>query len=206
MLYPQQLAICTPGADVLRRIFDLAWTLPALVLLAPLFGLLALGVALDSGRPVFFRQERVGRNGKVFDVLKFRTMRVDAEAGTGPIWASAGEARVTRFGRWLRRTSLDELPQLINVLRGEMSLVGPRPERPYYVERFRALMPRYDERHLVRPGITGWAQINMRRVLQPSAAGEKLSHDLFYLEHWSIFLDATIVLKTAAEFLFHDAA
>jgi lipopolysaccharide/colanic/teichoic acid biosynthesis glycosyltransferase len=95
---------------------------------------------------------------------------------------------------------------LINVLRGEMSLIGPRPERPFYVDQFRALVPRYDERNLVRPGITGWAQINMRRILDPSAVGEKLSYDLFYLEHWSLFLDATILLKTAAEFLFHEAA
>ncbi len=133
-------------------------------------------------------------------------MRVDAEAESGPTWAKQGESRVTRFGRWLRRTSIDELPQLLNVLRGEMSLIGPRPERPFYVEQFRARVPRYDERHLVRPGITGWAQVNMRRILDPSAATEKLAYDLFYLEHWSLFLDATILLKTAAEFLFHDAA
>jgi exopolysaccharide biosynthesis polyprenyl glycosylphosphotransferase len=205
LLYPQQLAVCTPGADLLRRTFDLALTVPALVLLSPLLIAIAVGVAVDSGRPVFFRQTRVGRFGKTFEILKFRTMRVDAEAESGPTWAQPGETRVTRFGRWLRRTSLDELPQLINVLRGEMSLIGPRPERPFYVERFRTLVPRYEERHLVRPGITGWAQVNMRRILDPSAAGEKLSYDLFYLEHWSLFLDATILLKTAAEFLFHEA-
>ncbi len=188
LLYPQSLSITTFGADLLRRVFDLLVTIPALVGLLPFLAALAIATAIDSGRPIFFRQRRVGRNGKEFDVLKFCTMRVDAEDETGPTFAKLGEDRVTRFGAWLRRTSFDELPQLINVLRGEMSLVGPRPERPYYVERFRAIVPRYDERHLVRPGITGWAQINMRRILEPSAVGEKLSYDLFYLEHWSIFL------------------
>ncbi len=206
MLYPQHLAVCTPGADIIRRVFDLALTVPALILLAPLLAVVSLGILIDSGRPIFFRQTRVGRYGKNFDILKFRTMRVDAEAESGPQWAKPGEPRVNRFGRLLRRWSIDELPQLINVLRGEMSLIGPRPERPFYVDQFRALVPRYDERNLVRPGITGWAQINMRRILDPSAVGEKLSYDLFYLEHWSLFLDATILLKTAAEFLFHEAA
>jgi exopolysaccharide biosynthesis polyprenyl glycosylphosphotransferase len=206
LLYPQHLAVCTPGADLIRRTFDLALTVPALLLLSPLLLVVGLGIAIDSGRPIFFRQTRVGRFGKTFEILKFRTMRVDAEAESGPTWAKQGESRVTRFGRWLRRTSIDELPQLLNVLRGEMSLIGPRPERPFYVEQFRARVPRYDERHLVRPGITGWAQVNMRRILDPSAATEKLAYDLFYLEHWSLFLDATILLKTAAEFLFHDAA
>jgi exopolysaccharide biosynthesis polyprenyl glycosylphosphotransferase len=206
LLYPQHLAVCTPGADAIRRVFDLALTAPAVVLLSPLLALVSLAIVLDSGRPIFFRQTRVGRFGKTFDVLKFRTMRVDAEAESGPQWAKPGEPRITRIGRWLRRTSIDELPQLLNVLRGEMSLIGPRPERPFYVDRFRAMLPRYDERHMVRPGITGWAQINMRRILDPSSVGEKLSYDLFYLEHWSLFLDATILLKTAAEFLFHEAA
>jgi exopolysaccharide biosynthesis polyprenyl glycosylphosphotransferase len=206
LLYPQHLAVCTTGADVIRRVFDLALTVPALILLSPLLAAVALAIALDSGRPVFYRQTRVGRHGKTFEILKFRTMRVDAEAHSGPTWAKAGETRVTRLGKHLRRWSIDELPQLINVVRGEMSLIGPRPERPFYVDRFRALVPRYDERHLVRPGITGWAQINMRRILDPSAVGEKLAYDLFYLEHWSLFLDATILLKTAAEFLFHEAA
>jgi lipopolysaccharide/colanic/teichoic acid biosynthesis glycosyltransferase len=106
----------------------------------------------------------------------------------------------------LRRTSLDELPQLFNVLRGEMSLVGPRPERPFYVEQFKKILPRYDERHLVRPGITGWSHINMRRNVDTSAIGERLSYDLFYLEHWSPFMDLLILCKTGFEFLFHSAA
>ena len=133
-------------------------------------------------------------------------MRVDAESASGPVWATHGESRTTRIGAKLRRFSLDELPQLLNVLRGEMSLVGPRPERPFYVEQFRKMLPRYDERHLVRPGITGWSHIHMERNVDTSAIAERLSYDLFYLEHWSIFMDMLILCKTAAEFLFHSAA
>ncbi|MBD5654648.1 MAG: exopolysaccharide biosynthesis polyprenyl glycosylphosphotransferase [Candidatus Eremiobacteraeota bacterium] len=206
LLYPQSLAIATPGADLMRRMFDLALVVPALVLLAPLLATVALLVYFDSGSPVFYRQIRVGRLGREFNVYKFRTMRVDAEANSGPVWNSRGEDRTTRIGKFLRRFSIDELPQLFNVLRGDMSVVGPRPERPFYVEKFRRMLRRYDERQLVRPGITGWAQINMRRVLEPTEIGEKLSYDLFYLEHWSIFMDVMIVCKTAFEFLFHSAA
>jgi exopolysaccharide biosynthesis polyprenyl glycosylphosphotransferase len=206
LLYPQSLAITTPGADVLRRVFDFALVVPALILLAPLLAAVSLLVYLDSGSPIFYRQIRVGRLGKEFNVIKFRTMRIDAEDQSGPVWNTAGEDRTTRIGKFLRRFSIDELPQLFNVLRGDMSVVGPRPERPFYVDQFRRMLRRYDERHLVRPGITGWAQINMRRVLQPAEIGEKLSYDLFYLEHWSIFMDVMIVCKTAFEFLFHSAA
>jgi len=206
LLYPRSLTICTPGADAARRVFDLSLTIPALVLLAPILGAIALAVYLDSGAPVLYRQTRTGRRGKTFEILKFRTMRVDAESDSGPVWARTGESRTTRVGRVLRRTSLDELPQLFNVLRGDMSLVGPRPERPFYVEQFRKMLPRYDERHLVRPGITGWSHIHMKRNVDTSAIAERLSYDLFYLEHWSIFMDILILCKTAAEFLFHSAA
>jgi len=206
LLYPRSLAICSPGANVVRRAFDLALVVPAMVALTPVLALIALAVRLDSAGPAIFRQTRVGRFGKEFSILKFRTMRADAEKQSGPAWAKAGDTRVTRLGRLLRRSSLDELPQLFNVVLGEMSLVGPRPERPFYVERFRAILPRYDERHLVRPGITGWSHIYMRRTLDPSAIGERLSYDLFYLENWSIFLDLTIIFKTAAEVLFHRAS
>lgn len=202
LLYPRRLAICTPGADLARRVFDLALTVPALAVLSPVLALIALAVYLDSGGPVLYRQVRTGRGGAPFEILKFRTMALDAESNSGPVWAKSGESPTTRVGRILRRTSLDELPQFLNVLFGEMSIVGPRPERPFYTERFRALLPRYGERHLVAPGITGWAQINMMRALQPTAVSEKLSYDLFYLEHWSIFLDVTILVKTAVEFLF----
>ncbi|MBC5809253.1 MAG: sugar transferase [Candidatus Eremiobacteraeota bacterium] len=206
LLYTRSLAVSTAQADFARRALDLALVIPSLIVFSPLLVALAVAIALDSGAPIFYRQTRVGQRGREFEILKFRTMRVDAEQNTGPVWAQAGESRVTRVGRFLRRTSLDELPQLINILRGEMSIVGPRPERPFYVERFRQQLPRYDERHLVRPGITGWAQICMPRTLEPTAVSQKLSYDLFYLENWSIFLDISIIFKTAFEFLFQRAS
>jgi len=207
LLYPRSLAICRPGAEAARRAFDLTLAVPALLLLSPLLIAIGIIVKLDSPGPALYRQRRVGRHGAKFDIIKFRTMRPDAEAMSGPVWArGADEDRTTRFGSILRRLSFDELPQLINVVRGEMSIVGPRPERPFYVEQFRKLLPRYDERHLVRPGITGWSHINMKRNVDTSAIGERLSYDLFYLEHWSIFMDLLIICKTGAEFLFHAAA
>jgi len=206
LLYPRSLAICTSGAEAARRFFDLAIAVPSLIVLSPLFLVISLAVLIDSGGPAFYRQTRVGRTGRNFEIIKFRTMRQDAENGTGPVWAQTGESRTTRMGRFLRRTSFDELPQLLNVVLGDMSIVGPRPERPFYVEQFRKILPRYDERHLVRPGITGWSHVHMRRNVDTSAIGERLSYDLFYLEHWSIFMDITIIAKTAAEFLFHSAA
>jgi exopolysaccharide biosynthesis polyprenyl glycosylphosphotransferase len=206
LLYPRRLAICTPGADFARRTFDLALTTLALTVVLPLMALISLAVYLDSGGPALYRQVRTGRGGVPFEIFKFRTMAVDAESDSGPVWAKTNESRTTRIGRFLRRTSLDELPQFFNVLRGEMSLVGPRPERPFYVEQFRKMLPRYEERHLVRPGITGWSHIHMKRDVDTSAIGERLSYDLFYLEHWSIYMDILILCKTAAEFLFHSAA
>jgi exopolysaccharide biosynthesis polyprenyl glycosylphosphotransferase len=206
LLYPRRLAICTPGADAARRVFDLTLTVPVVILISPILCAIALAVYLDSGAPILYRQTRTGRGGKPFEILKFRTMTVNAESDSGPVWAKKGESRTTRVGRLLRRTSLDELPQFFNVMRGDMSLVGPRPERPFYVEQFRKMLPRYEERHLVRPGITGWSHIHMKRNVDTSAIGERLSYDLFYLEHWSIFMDILILCKTAAEFLFHSAA
>jgi exopolysaccharide biosynthesis polyprenyl glycosylphosphotransferase len=205
LILPRPLAACTPLARLLKRGFDVAIALPLLVLCAPIMAVAALAVLAESGRPVFFRQERVGRNGRVFELFKFRSMRRDAERETGPTWARPGDGRTTRVGSLLRRTSIDELPQLFNVLRGEMSMVGPRPERPVFVETFRELLPRYDERHLVRPGITGWSQVQMSRVLDESSAGEKLSYDLYYVEHWSLLMDVSVLFKTLAEFLFHRA-
>jgi exopolysaccharide biosynthesis polyprenyl glycosylphosphotransferase len=206
LIVPSQLRACTPSARLLKRLLDLGLTIPAIILFSPLMLLSALAIWLESGGPIFFRQQRVGRGGKTFAILKFRSMKQDAESATGPVWASAGDARTTKVGAFLRRTSLDELPQLFNVMAGDMSVVGPRPERPVFVNEFRRLLPRYDERHLVRPGITGWSQVNMRRVLQPTEAGEKLSYDLFYVEHWSLFMDMSVIFKTAVEFLFHRAA
>jgi exopolysaccharide biosynthesis polyprenyl glycosylphosphotransferase len=206
LIVPFRLSACRPSARVTKRTFDLVLASAALVVAAPIMLVAAVAILVDSGRPIFFTQQRVGRNGRVFDVLKFRTMRVDAEGASGPVWASARDPRKTRLGSFLRRTSIDELPQILTVLRGEMSIVGPRPERPVFVEDFRRQLPRYDERHLVSPGITGWSQVHMKRVLSISDVSEKLSHDLFYVENWSFFMDVSVVVKTAAEFLFHRAA
>ena len=206
LICPRSLTICTPSVQMVRRLFDLLIVVPVLIVCAPLLAALALAVVVDSGRPIFYKQRRVGMLGKEFDIYKFRSMPVDAESNTGPVWSPQTDRRATRVGAFLRRTSLDELPQLFNVLRGDMSLVGPRPERPMFVESFRKTLPRYDERLLVRPGITGWSHINMQRNVDPSAMHERLGYDLFYLEHWSMFMDLSIIVKTAAEFLFQRAA
>jgi lipopolysaccharide/colanic/teichoic acid biosynthesis glycosyltransferase len=144
--------------------------------------------------------------GKAFRILKFRSMRRDAESTIGAVWATGNDPRKTRIGAFLRRFSIDELPQLFNVLRGDMSLVGPRPERPIFVDLFRTTLPRYDQRHLVRPGITGWSHVHMKRNVDMSAAGERLAYDLQYLENWSPYLDVAVLFQTLCEFLFHRAA
>jgi exopolysaccharide biosynthesis polyprenyl glycosylphosphotransferase len=202
LLCVRPLPILTPAARFYKRAFDLVLSVPAVVLLLPIFLLCALAVRLETPGPIIFRQARVGRNGKSFDILKFRSMPIDAESKTGPVWANPAISRPTRVGRFLRRTSMDELPQFFNVLRGDMSLVGPRPERAHFVERFRHI-PRYEDRLLVAPGITGWSQIGMSRVLTTDKIGLRLEGDLFYLEEWSLLLDAQILVKTAFEFLFH---
>jgi len=168
--------------------------------------LAAVAIVLDSGGPIFYAQERVGLGGRPFRILKFRSMRQNAEQQVGAVWATTDDPRKTRIGSFLRRFSIDELPQLLNVLRGEMSLVGPRPERPIFVDLFRSTMPRYDERHLVRPGITGWSHVHMRRNVDTSAAGERLEYDLQYVENWSVYLDVAVLFQTLCEFLFHRTA
>lgn len=168
-----------------------------LVPLAPLMLLLALTIRLSSPGPAIYRQERVGERGRLFGLLKFRTMRVDAEAQSGPVWAAGdGDPRITGLGRFLRKTRLDEVPQLINVLRGEMSFVGPRPERPHFVAELRKVIPFYDERHSVRPGITGWAQVKSGYGSSIEDAQVKLEFDLFYIKHASFSLDLAILLDT----------
>jgi sugar transferase (PEP-CTERM system associated) len=170
----------------------------ALVLASPIMALVALAVVLTSRGPVLYRQTRVGEGGRGFALLKFRTMRTDAEATSGPVWATAGDdRRVTFVGRLLRKTRLDELPQLWNVVRGDMSFVGPRPERPHFVEKLRRVIPYYDERHTVRPGITGWAQVKFPYGSTLEDAEEKLEYDLYYVKHMSLLLDVAIVLETA---------
>ncbi len=206
LLCPRPLPICTPAAQLFKRVLDLTLAIPSLVAVSPLLAICALAIKLDSPGPVIYRQTRVGKHGVPFEMLKLRSMSVDAEAQTGPVWADPARPRATRVGRFLRRTSIDELPQLINVVRGEMSLVGPRPERPHFVERFRSALPRYDERHLVAPGITGWSQISMSRILATNDVSLKLEGDLIYLVEWSPLLDAQIIVKTGLEFLFHRVA
>jgi exopolysaccharide biosynthesis polyprenyl glycosylphosphotransferase len=203
LIFVSQLNACTPAARLIKRLMDVVLASAALIVFAPIMTACALAVYLDSGAPILYRQERVGMGGRTFRILKFRSMRLDAEEGTGAIWVRQNDDRRTRVGAILRRLSFDELPQLFNVLRGDRSLVGPRPERPVFVEAFRLQMPRYDERHLVAPGITGWSQIHMRRVLDPSDVTEKLEYDLRYVEQWTIWLDVAILFKTAVEFLFH---
>jgi len=159
-----------------------------------LLALIALVIALTSRGPVLYRQERITWNGERFHMFKFRTMPVDAEADSGPVWSTRSEPRATPFGRFLRRFSLDELPQLFNVLRGEMSLVGPRPERPEFVEQFRREIPGYMQKHLVKAGITGWAQVNDLRG--DSDLPQRINYDLYYIEHWSIWFDLRILALT----------
>ena len=169
-----------------------------LILGAPLAALTALLVRLTSPGPVLYRQTRVGLDGKAFELLKWRTMRVDAEKASGPVWATGdNDPRVTKLGRLMRKTRLDELPQLWNVMHGDMSFVGPRPERPHFVQQLREVIPYYDERHSVRPGITGWAQVKFPYGSTLEDAEEKLEYDLYYVKHMSLLLDAAIVLETA---------
>ena len=185
----------------LKRILDVAASLAGLVLSFPLSVLAALLVRLDSPGPIFYRQVRTGQNGAPFTLIKFRTMRRDAEAATGAVWAEKFDTRITRTGRFLRATRLDEIPQLLNVLRGEMSLVGPRPERPEFVATLTAQIPFYQERLLVPPGITGWAQIQYPYAASVEAARLKLQFDLYYIKHMSLALDLTILLKTVKTIL-----
>ena len=183
------------GVDrLVKRTFDATASGLGLALLAPLLALLAALVRASSPGPVFYRQDRIGRDGHEFAMIKFRTMRADAEAGSGPVWTTEQDPRVTGVGRFLRRTSLDELPQLWNVLRGDMSLVGPRPERRVFVERFSREMPRYFERHRVQSGLTGWAQVHGLRG--NTSIEERTLYDLHYVENWSLLLDVKILLMT----------
>ena len=180
--------------DVLKRAVDVMLATGLLVVLAPLFLLIALAIKLTSAGPVFYRQERMSLDGRTFLVWKFRTMRADAERDTGAVWAGREDPRRTRLGVWLRHTSLDELPQLLNVLWGEMSLVGPRPERPVFIEEFRQKIPKYMLRHKVRAGMTGWAQVHGLRG--NTSVEQRIRYDLYYIENWSLLLDFKILFLT----------
>ena len=179
----------------LKRGIDIFCSLAGLVLLSPLSLAVGLAIKFESKGPVFYRQERIGEDGMPFCILKFRSMRVDAEKD-GPVWADVNDVRITKVGRIIRKLRLDEIPQMINVLKGEMSFVGPRPERPFFVQWLQKEIPFYFHRHIVKPGITGWAQICHPYGASKEAALEKLKYDLYYIKHMSAFLDIRILLKT----------
>ena len=185
--------LLTAEQRVLKRTLDIAVAVTALIILSPVMLITAVMIKLDSKGPVLYSQERVGLYGKTFFVHKFRSMKQDAEAKCGPVLAAEGDPRITKFGRFMRATRLDELPQLFNVLKGEMSIVGPRPERPFFVKQFIAQKPEYDYRHNVKPGITGLAQIAGK---YNTSAYDKLIYDLLYIQDVSVKTDLMIMLQT----------
>lgn len=189
---------------IAKRLIDMIGATVGLVLISPLMLILAVIVKASSPGPILYRQVRMGFDGKTFNCLKFRSMPVDAESSSGPVWAKQGEQRATKAGQFLRRYSLDELPQLINVLRGDMSLVGPRPERPVFVQEFRTKIPGYMLRHKVKAGLTGWAQVNGWRG--NTSIEKRIEYDLYYIRNWSIWLDIRIIAKTVAEVFFSKNA
>ncbi|WP_421994051.1 exopolysaccharide biosynthesis polyprenyl glycosylphosphotransferase [Roseococcus sp.] len=190
----------------LRRAFDIVFALTLLTFTMPLLLLAMLAIRLEGPGPIFYRQERVGRGNRSFELLKLRSMIPDAEARGAAVWASRGDRRITRVGRLLRLCRIDEIPQVLNVLRGDMSIIGPRPERPCFVEQLGAVIPHYDDRAVVRPGITGWAQVNHPYGASVEDARMKLSYDLYYIRRRSLFLDALILLATVRVVLFQEGA
>ncbi len=185
-----------PLTALVKRTIDVVGAAVGLIVSAPLFVLIAVAVTLDSRGPVFYRQERVGEGGRRFTLIKFRSMCEDAEEATGPVWAKDNDERVTRVGQWLRMFRLDELPQMVNILRGEMSFVGPRPERPWFVDNLKLRIPYYGFRNTVKPGLTGWAQVRYQYGASIEETIEKLQYDLYYIKNMSLLLDAMILLET----------
>jgi sugar transferase (PEP-CTERM system associated) len=192
----------THAKRMIKRAFDIACSVIGLILTLPLLPLVALLIKIDSRGPIFFRQERVGEMEKEFVLYKFRTMRNDAEKGTGAVWAEKNDPRITRIGRFFRKVRIDEFPQLYNVLKGEMSFVGPRPERPEFVGRLKKLIPYYSERHFVKPGITGWAQIRYPYGSSVEDAVEKLRYDLYYIKNISVLLEMLVIIETLKVMMF----
>ncbi len=195
-----------PVAVAVKRCVDILVSLVGLVLASPIIVLTVVLIRLDSRGPIFFRQPRSGQGGVPFKVLKFRTMRADAESGTGPVWAKANDDRVTRIGRILRVTRIDEIPQMLNVLAGQMSFVGPRPERPFFVEELSRLVEFYPLRLTVKPGLTGWAQVRYPYGASVEDAKEKLRYDLYYIKNMSQLFDLNIILRTVGVILFGKGA
>jgi exopolysaccharide biosynthesis polyprenyl glycosylphosphotransferase len=190
---------------ILKRAFDFIFALTVLVITSPLFIVLAILVKFSSPGPVFYKQERLSITGKKFYMIKFRSMVVDAEKSTGAVYVKKGDSRYTSVGEFLRKYSLDELPQFINVLKGEMSIVGPRPEREHFINMFKNKIPKYLDRHRVKCGITGWAQVNGLRGSDTSIE-KRIEYDMYYIEHWSIVFDLKIIIKTIKEMFFSKAA
>ena len=190
----------------LKRSVDLVLSVIGLALSLPLVALIALAIKIDSRGPVLFRQERVGQNGRIFVLNKFRSMRADAEDTSGPVWAILGDPRITRVGKWLRRIRLDELPQFLNVLMGDMSFIGPRPERPEFVRLLQRQIPFYMGRHSLKPGITGWAQVRHQYAASVEDSLEKLQYDLYYVKNLSPLLDLLILLGSVQVILFGRGA
>jgi exopolysaccharide biosynthesis polyprenyl glycosylphosphotransferase len=188
----------------LKRAFDLAVTSLALIVFSPLMLAIAIAIWFEDRGPIFYRQVRMGLDGKPFEIVKFRSMRTGAETQSGAVWAEKDDPRRTRIGRVIRAWSLDELPQLWNVLVGDMSVVGPRPERPQFVEQFRAEFPHYMLRHKVRAGMTGWAQVHGWRG--NTSVRMRIEHDLYYIENWSLGLDVKILFMTVLHGLRHENA
>jgi sugar transferase (PEP-CTERM system associated) len=189
-----------------KRTFDVLAAATLLLLAAPIMLLAALCVWLESGRPIIFRQERIGLGGHTFQLLKFRSMRPDAEKDGVPRWAAAGDPRITRFGRFMRRSRIDELPQVFNILKGEMSFVGPRPERPFFVAQLAQQVAFYGVRHAVKPGLTGWAQVRYSYGASVEDAVRKLEYDLYYVKNHSLLLDLVILIKTVRVVILGEGA
>ncbi len=186
----------------IKRSLDLIFAFFFLLITSPVMFLTSLAIKLDSKGPILFKQERCGLNGKVFNIYKFRSMRQDAEKHTGPVWSTKDDPRITRVGKFVRKVRIDELPQMLNILKGEMSLVGPRPERPFFVEKLSAEIPYYKRRLKVRPGITGWAQVKHKYDETIEDVKEKLKYDLFYIENMSLRMDFKIMFRTVFVMLF----
>ena len=193
-----ELPLDDPWSRALKRTFDILISISMLVVSSPIWILAAIVIKLQDGGPIFYLQERMGRDQKIFSVIKFRTMKTNAEKESGPVWAKQDDQRRTGMGTFLRRWNIDELPQLFNVLKGDMSLVGPRPERPHFIDQFRNEIPHYMVRHKIKSGLTGWAQVNGYRG--NTSIEERIKYDLYYMENWSIVLDIEILFMTLFAF------
>jgi len=190
--------------SIVKRAFDVLASLLLLLFSLPVLVFAAIAIKLESRGPVLYRQERVGLNGQTFMLLKFRSMRTDAEKDGVPRWAAVNDSRITRVGSFIRKTRIDEIPQIFNVLKGEMSFIGPRPERPFFVDELREAIPYYFERHRVKPGISGWAQLNYPYGASIEDAKEKFQYDLYYIKNYSLFLDFIVLIQTARVVLWPD--